>query len=394
MSTAVLTPFVRGRPQRESTGKLWWHKLLPVGDVEYRMPDGTVRMLNFTKSYNDGLQKAFNAGAYPQVPFQLADASNTHTNAVERFGGDIVRLDSRPDGLWVALVPTASSEHLLRENPRLGVSARIVEDYARSDGKFYPAAVQHVLGTLDPRIPSLGVWQPIEMSNQPERVLDLTGAVFAGQKDDDMPLTDAEQARLAQLLQIPDGQWQQLVQGLNSPALTAEELAALTGDAGADELTDDELEELLAAAADLDAQGLLAEEPAGVGMTADVAMAIDLANYRADEAHRQLNAINGHLAEQRYLNERRALADAGVPPYITDLAKPALLGTNIINLANGTTIDMGQVMRRVLTEFGRMGQMLDLTGEMGSGFDEPAGVQAGADQRNDVVSRFRAQTGI
>ena len=37
------------------------------------------------------------------------------------------------------------------------MSARIVEDYARSDGKFFTAAVQHVLGTLDPRIPDSAV---------------------------------------------------------------------------------------------------------------------------------------------------------------------------------------------------------------------------------------------
>jgi hypothetical protein len=101
MRTAVLTPFIRGKPQKEPAGKLWWHKLLPVGDVEYRMPDGSIRMLKFTKSYNDGLQRAFDARAYDQVPFQLAEAANTHTNEVAagRFGGDIVRFDSRADGL-------------------------------------------------------------------------------------------------------------------------------------------------------------------------------------------------------------------------------------------------------------------------------------------------------
>ena len=54
---------------------------------------------------------------------------------------------------------------MLRENPFLGVSARIVEQYSRADGKFFPAAIQHCLGTLDPRIPGLGAWTPIDMSS-------------------------------------------------------------------------------------------------------------------------------------------------------------------------------------------------------------------------------------
>jgi len=64
---------------------------------------------------------------------------------------------------------------VLSGNPMLGVSARIVEDYARSDGRFFPAAIQHVLGTLDPRIPDLGPGQPVEMSNHANgRVIDLS----------------------------------------------------------------------------------------------------------------------------------------------------------------------------------------------------------------------------
>src|SRR5205809_7930654 len=59
------------------------------------------------------------------------------------------------DGLYIQAELTDRGEQVLRDNPYLGVSARIVENYNRSDGKFYKAAVQHVLGTLDPRLPGL-----------------------------------------------------------------------------------------------------------------------------------------------------------------------------------------------------------------------------------------------
>ena len=79
---------------------------------------------------------------------------------------------------------TPRGEEVLRENPKLGVSARIVEDYARSDGKHFTAAIQHVLGTLDPRIPGLGAWEAIEAASPvPDTVIDLSGESFAGEVD-------------------------------------------------------------------------------------------------------------------------------------------------------------------------------------------------------------------
>jgi hypothetical protein len=66
-----------------------------------------------------------------------------------------------PDGLYVTLNPTERGARVLAENPGLGVSARIVEQYQRADGKFFPAAIQHVLGTLDPRVTGLGAWTPL-----------------------------------------------------------------------------------------------------------------------------------------------------------------------------------------------------------------------------------------
>ena len=87
---------------------------------------------------------------------------------------------------------------MLSEHPYIGVSARIVEQYARSDGKFYPAAVQHVLATTDPRIPGLGAWQAVEMANESSITIDLSSYAFAGEPAPaaDDTLTDAELADL------------------------------------------------------------------------------------------------------------------------------------------------------------------------------------------------------
>ena len=155
MTAAVLTPFTAADAV-ELAAQTWRKKLLPVGEVEYKG-----RLLRFTKDYLGQLVRSFNDRAYDQVALQLADTENRHTNDPERFRGEVAGMELGDDGLYVTVHTTEAGSKVLQENPRLGVSARIVEDYDRSDGKHYPAAVQHVLATLDPRIPGLGAWQAI-----------------------------------------------------------------------------------------------------------------------------------------------------------------------------------------------------------------------------------------
>src|SRR6516165_3695663 len=122
MTSLVLTPFTTGRPI-ELAGGLWRKKLLPVGEVAYQG-----RTLRFTPGYLRDLADAFRARAYDQVPLQLAGADNRHTNDVERTAGHIVDMDADDDGLWITAAVTDRGTRVLRDNPQLGVSARIVED--------------------------------------------------------------------------------------------------------------------------------------------------------------------------------------------------------------------------------------------------------------------------
>ena len=172
--------------------------MLPVGEIQYQG-----RTLSFTPAYLRGLAEAFRSRAYDQVSFQLADSANSHTNDPERHRGTVVDMQAEPDGLWITVDPTPRGEAVLRENPYLGVSARIVEQFQRGDGAFYPAAVQHVLGTLDPRIPALGSWQPVDMANESSVTIDLSNLSFAGQPAPayaDDQLTDAELDQLIDVL--------------------------------------------------------------------------------------------------------------------------------------------------------------------------------------------------
>jgi hypothetical protein len=400
VTAAVLTPFVRNTARSAGPGK-WRKRLLPVGDVSYKG-----RILKFTTDYLKGLAQAFSEQAYDQVPLQLAGDENKHTNDVERFGGDISGMEvdmAGPDGpgLYVTVNATERGNKVLMENPRCGVSARIVEDYDRSDGKFFPRAIQHVLATLDPRIPGLGGWQAVEASNMPDVIIDLSGYQFAGEEGSQMPELTEEQktARLSKLLEIPPEQIDKILAGISNPEPIPPAGAPPAGDGTEGE--DDELVAMIEAMSDQELAELEAEferettaTASATGLTAEAQMAIEMANSRADENERQLGVIQKKMDDDSFEAEKRKLAhDQGIPPYITELAKPLLHGTgHVVDLSNGNTVDAGQVMRRVLGEVGRMGRMLDFGAELGSSMDEPesAATQAADEARQELIDRAKA----
>jgi hypothetical protein len=233
MRALVASPWAGGEAI-ELGSDLWRKKLLPVGQLDYKG-----RVLNFDADYLRGLAEAFDSGAYDQVAFQIADGSNAHTNDPERYRGEVVSMHVQPDGLYVDVRTTEAGNALLQTNPRLGISARIIEDYARSDGKFYPHAVQHVLGTLDPRIPALGDWEQVDFSGGDDfdYVIDLSSVHFAGEDPPEPVYASGGD-------DDPDGE--------DEYDLTEDELVALI-----DSMSDEEFADLLAEF------GLLQDESGG-----------------------------------------------------------------------------------------------------------------------------------
>jgi hypothetical protein len=452
VTAALLTPFQETEAV-ELGNRQWVKKILPVGQIDYKG-----RTLHFTRDYLGRLAAAFQSRAYDQVPFQLADAANTHTNDPERTRGEITGMEVRADGLYVTAQVTPEGEQVLTANPRLGVSARIVEDYARSDGRHFPVAIQHVLGTLDPRIPGLGAWEAIEASSPvPGITWDLTGGAFTSEKTakaqrkaakragrhtepvgdgadkegapamaDLNNLNPEQRERLEALLALPGEQFTALAAG--GVVLTPAELAALTSPEGEENDEGEEEDEgdgeggedpaawvdgltgdqLTALEAEFETQNTASEpgftpgympegEPVGAGLSREAQFAIDLANAKSEETARELAVVTARLREEDYQAEKRRLADLGVPPYITELAKPLLEGAgHAVELANGKTVDAGSVMRRVLSEYARQARLLDLDVELGSPMDEPEGVrhQEAEQSREDVVNRFKNLTGL
>lgn len=426
MPTTLLTPVNSGKA-RPVGASLWRKQILPIGEITY---EG--RKIRFDREYLAGLVKSFAAKAYDAVPFQFADADNKHSNRPEQRRGTVRALELTEDGLDVLVEADEAAQAHLAKYPDLGVSASIREGYERADGKFFPMALRHVLGTLDPRITGLRPWAPVDASNEDAAgaawhavnftaddgpVVDLTSYDYATEdepdpapadpvithpeKEQSMALTADQEARLSRLLDLPEDQFTAL---LTAPAAQDETGADDADTAGEDELTDEDLRKLVESLDDEpDAEEPAAAEPvlatAGASLSNEQGDALELANAQVEELRAEQRSIRDQLDRATYEKEREHFQRAfGVPARITDLARPVLEGSGrVVELANGSTADAGAIVRKLIGEFGKTMQSLGMSVELGNaeGADDTAGkAEREADERRARVAAYRAENAL
>lgn len=341
MTTAVLTPYRRDLAKNLG-GRLFRKQLLPVGSINYKG-----RTLDFTRDYLADLANAFEAKAYDAVKFLLAPSDNTHTMDPERMRGTLRGVELADDGLYGYLDLSDDAAQLVTEHPDLGVSARIVEGLARADGKTFPRAIQHVLGTLDPRVTGMKPWEAVDLAGDDVPTVDLTDGTYT-QEGATMPeITEEQKALLDRLAALP-----------------ADRIDALLTPPTAD--TEPSEAEITAA---LDALEVEANtEPAE--LSAEAQAAIDLAKAQAEQANSRASDLERALARQSWAAQRAELAAAGVPPADLDLATPLLEQPTpaVIDLANDEKVDATEIVRRLLDA--RKGTV-DLSREVGTSHTAP-----------------------
>lgn len=387
--TVLLAPNVRGNAVE--LGRHTFRKqILPIGDIIYRPSDGPPRKLSFTRDYLANLAQAFREAAFDAVPFVLADAGNRHTMEPERARGEVTGLELTESGLDAIVTLSDDAAALVRDHPKLGVSARIVERLERADGKSWPAAIQHVLGTWDPRITGMAPWEAVELSTSGESVVDLSSEVIDLGKEEDMsgPLTDEETTTLAGLLGKIGFKLEPVDPGKNQPDDTKPDDGDLVGE----ELTADELNELLATLEGGDENGEGDDGElvgAGAELSADARQAIELANARASEADNRVKAMEIQLATERWQREADGYAEKGVTPVILDLARPLLSepGESAIELSNGQTVTPAAVVRKILAEIAAGNAHVDLSREIGTSVDNTEDDPA-AKKRAEVLANW------
>jgi hypothetical protein len=342
--TTYLTPFVDGAAI--DLGKRWRKQILKFGKI--RTNDGGE--LDINRDLANDVVEAYKEGAFDQVPFVLVNGDNSHPDGdsknrykPENFRGDIKSLEVTDDGVDMIMDPSPKGADLLRENPQLGVSARIRPNYERSDGKRFRAVIEHVAGTLSPVLTGMRPWAAADLSSTDDGdVIDLSDKEYQmpeATKTNDAKSTDP-------LDKFIDGLSDEDLRKLADQELTDEEKELLRGVEESDDTTEgDDAEDTD------DTTAVTEQQPVTANLSREAQAAIDLARSDAQSARQESAAIRQQLADEKAEREADAYIAAGVPPVMVNLALPALAKTGqVIDLSDGKKTDTGAIIRGLLNE--------------------------------------------
>jgi hypothetical protein len=341
MTVALQAPIASGDAiQLAGSRHLWRKQILKTGTIDYNG-----QRLTFDAKYCNDLSESFKAGAFDQVPFIFANGDGQHHEMPDRVKGDVKAIVPSADGSGVDAIFELSTDadQVVRDNPKLGVSCRILEGVGKAG-----RAVKHVLATLDPRIQGMSPWTAVELSAPGESVVDLTLATY--EREAPVPELSEDEVALFRAM-VAD---RQTAGAPTPPAPPTPTPPVTTGE------LDPEMEAMLKA---IEADtGQLAGAGAPAELSAETRRALELAQTTENQRVTDLAAIQAELDEERFKRESAAYLAAGVPPKLVELSRPLLEGKRVVDLSNGGKVDAGTVVRSLLDEC--KGQ-IDLSGEKG-----------------------------
>lgn len=321
--TVILGPVLTGSPASKvldkSTGRVLYKKqILPEGTYDYK---GT--KLDLSADQLKTYVQSFKDKAFDEVPFQFGGAESEHNNDPMRRGGTLAHMEYIPgkgvNGYFDFSADPQTAAYV-EKYPRFGVSPRIELGIKRADGKTFGGAIQHVCGTLVPRINGMAPWEKVELgpsaNTSDAEIIDLSTETI----DLDAP---------------------PVIDFLNDkPSLNQE------GDAVA-QLTDEDLatlrqiredNALIAKFAVPLGQEMTQELSLGTPRTPELAPVDEEARRVAAATQKQVDDLRKDLARSRWETQAQALVGAGVPPSAIELARPVMEDPNdhVIELSSGS----------------------------------------------------------
>lgn len=368
MTQALLTPFDFSEPVKAGR-KRFWKQILPIGSIDYNG-----QKIDFDKQFHLDLAHAFRQDAYEQVPVVFADAENRHNMDPKNFGGDVLDIQSRPSGLFALIEADKDAERAIKKNPRLGVSARIVQGLNKADGRTFKRAVQHVLLTMNPRVSGMEPWQAVDLSAEDAdiEVVDLTAENYKEETEMARKTVKRTADGKIDLSALSDEEFQ----GLLDLAATMEAEADVEDDEDED-LDENEVENTTTTppakkkksktkiTVEKESEGDDDEEEEEEVDETDLS---DAEKVRRSGDLATVRSMQIDLAEQKWASERKDYLTEGVPPFLLDLAEPVLRqpGAMTIDLSEGDSIDATATIRKMLDGFKGL---IDLTPEIGHQID-------------------------
>jgi hypothetical protein len=392
MTNALLTPFDLAAPTR--TGRQMFRKqILKKGTINYKG-----QQITFDDPFLKDVVRSFNRGAYDQVPFVLADPKNRHNMDPERFRGEVKGLELTEDGLDMIVETTAEGAKTVQSNPRMGVSARIVQGLTKSDGRTYKRAIQHVLATMDPRLTGMRPWEAVDLSEEDGEgddeveVIDLTAASIkegtrvanktakraaAGSQTVQLDLSNMTDERFQELLDFvaqdgeepeDDGDGEDEDDDETVEEVTSKQTVKRKGfgkqvvEDVEDEDEDDEDDD-----SDEDDDEEEVEPVAKSKKREKVSLSNPVAKVKRAKVSKS-RRLELELAADRWERKRGDFLRAGVPPVLLDLATPILSQPDklVIDLSETgeESVDAKVIVAKLLNE---VQGLIDLAPEMGHG---------------------------
>lgn len=377
MVNVIQTPMDFSNVQRVGRRR-FWKQLLPVAKIQY---NGTE--VDFNEEFHKDLELSFKDGAYDQVPLVFADADNRHNEDPRNFGGELVAVENRgEDGTWGLIEADRDAAKVIKRNPKLGVSARIVQDLEKSDGRKFPRAIRHVLLTMNPRVSGMQPWQAVDLSDEGTdiEVVDLTAVEY----EEGSPMgRKASVKRNAKgqidLSSLDDDQFMALL-----------DLATAVAEADEDEDVDlDDLDVEDEVDEDEEAERKPRRKKSKVKTTKVVEReseddgdededdeededddeSTDLSDAPVRKSERsQFQQMRIDLAARDWQTKRAGYLAAGVPPFMLDLAAPVLSQPDAmtLDLSDDESIDATKIITEILD---KSKGLVDLSGEDGHQVD-------------------------
>lgn len=135
------------------------------------------KTIEFSKPVLQGIVDTFSKKPIDYCPFTLVNEKNKHTDDPERERGTVEDLSLESDGLYMIGRLDSRGQEIIQNNPNLGVSIRYVPEYPGDDGTVHKHALLHVAGTPRPRLKGMKPWSQVNLSQESEKemeVIDLT----------------------------------------------------------------------------------------------------------------------------------------------------------------------------------------------------------------------------
>jgi hypothetical protein len=366
MTEILLGPTLMDGPttkvKDKKSGKTYYKKLiLREGEFQYTPAGSTEKIkLDLSAPQLKNFVQSFKDKAYDEVPFQFGK----HDNDPNIRKGTMAHCEHIPGkGVEGYFELESDAAAYVEKYPNFGVSPRLVLDIKRADGKAFAGAIQHVAGTVVPRLTGMGPWSKVELSEEGDTdsqtpVIDLsTEAITVERERKVIDVTDKKE------------------EGGQVVTLSQEEYDFFKK--MKDEYT--EAERLL---------GESEKKTDETSKTVDLS-AVTAVEKKADEALSALAQIRTSAAKDQWAAQRALLLSQGVPPAALDLAEPIMsaVETQTYDLSTPDGDVKVSAKTQMLSQLELMKGTIDLSGEMGHGM---TGTDPDAPSQEDMTAWMRA----